>query len=98
MPSQLITNDNVEFICGRNFTYNGEDFEVGDFFPQEKALNIEVLVRTRHLIPVVESTDVKPRHWHREVRIKSEILEKLGKTAKPAKKTAAKKTAAKEPK
>jgi len=79
MPSQLITNDNVEFICGRNFTFNGKDYKLGEDFPQDEALGrIETLVRTRHVIPVVESYDVKPRHWHREVRIKSEVLDKLG--------------------
>jgi hypothetical protein len=77
MPSQLYDNDAVEFICGRNFVYNGEEYTLGEKFPQEKALNLETLVRTRHVIPVVEDWADKPRHWHREIRLKSEVLGKL---------------------
>lgn len=79
MPSQLYKNDAISFVCARNFTYNGEDFSLGDDFPQEKAPGrIESLVRTRRVIPVVESTDDKPRHWHREVQPRDLVLRKLG--------------------
>lgn len=78
MPSQLIKNDNVSFVCSREFTYAGEQYHLGDDFPQEKALNIETLVRTRYLIPVIDSIDDKPRHWHREVRLRANVMEKLG--------------------
>lgn len=80
MPSQLYDNEAVSFICGRDFTYNGEQYSQGQDFPQGKALNLETMVRTRYLIPVIESWEDKPRHWHREIRLKSEILGKLGKT------------------
>lgn len=81
MPSQLYDNDGVTFICARNFTYNGESYEIGAEFPQEDLVDSpEVLVRSRYLIPVVESWEDKPRHWHREIQLKSTVLEKLGVT------------------
>jgi hypothetical protein len=77
MPSQLINNEAISFVCAKNFTYAGEDYQMGDDFPQEVAKNIESLVRARFLIPVIESTDDKPRHWHREVRTREEAMEYL---------------------
>jgi len=79
MPSALIKNDNVSFICARNFTWNGQDYKMGDDFNQDVALGrIELLVRTRRVIPVVDSTDVKPRLFHREVRLREHVEQKLG--------------------
>lgn len=97
MPSQLFTNDAVSFVCGRNFTYAGVDYKVGEDFPEEAALNIETLVRTRFVIPVVEDRSAKPRHWHREVRVRSEVMEKLGVAPIPEEKPAKKATAKKAP-
>lgn len=79
MPSQLYENDNVSFICGRNFTYNGKDYKAGADFPQEDLVsNVETMVRTRFLIPVVDDMSDKPRHWHREIQQRDIVLEKLG--------------------
>jgi len=79
MPSQLINNDNVSFICARDFVYAGEEYKLGQDFDQEIAVGqIELLVRTRRLIPVVEDSSVKPRHFHREVQIRENVLRKLG--------------------
>lgn len=86
MPSQLYNNSNVEFIAARNFTYAGKDYEIGESVPQDEIVHsLEVLVRTRRVIPVVESTETKPRHFHREVRIKSDILDRLGVKEQPKK-------------
>lgn len=79
MPSQLITNEGISFVCARTFVYGGEEFEFGSDFPQEKAVGrIEALVRTRYLIPVVETWQEKPRHWHRHVLPRDIVLAKLG--------------------
>lgn len=79
MPSQLIKNEGISFICARTFVYAGETFEFGTDFPQEKATGrIEALVRTRYVIPVVETTAEKPRHWHRHVQPRAIVLAKLG--------------------
>lgn len=103
MPSQLYANSDVTFVCGRNFVYNGKSYVTGTDFDQEDAVsNIETLVRTRFIIPVVDDTSTKPRHFHREVRLREDVLTKLGKApqaaSKPAKKIpkkTAKKAAAK---
>lgn len=79
MPSQLIKNDNVDFLCARDFVWDGVQYKMGDDFDQEIAVGrIELLVRTRRVIPVVEDSSVKPRHWHREVRIRSDVENRLG--------------------
>ena len=79
MPSQLIKNDNVDFICARDFVWNGVQYKLGEDFDQNIEVGrIELLVRTRRVIPVVEDSSVKPRHWHREVRIRSDIEKRLG--------------------
>lgn len=81
MPSQLYDNDAISFVCARNFTYNGHDYEIGADFPQEDLLDSpEVLVRARYLIPVVEEGSQAPRHWYRHVRTKEQVLAKLGRT------------------
>ena len=81
MPSQLYDNKGVSFVCARNFTYNGEKYEIGQDFPQEDLVDSpEVLVRSRYLIPVVDSWEDKPRHWQREIRLKETVLAKLGRT------------------
>jgi hypothetical protein len=90
MPSQLFNHDAVSFICGRNFTYNGKDYTVGQDFPQDEFVsNPETMVRTRYVIPVVDSLSDKPRTWHREVRERGEILERLGVAYHPAEHTVA---------
>lgn len=78
MASELITNSLVSFICARNFTYAGEEYTIGEDFPQENATNIQTLVRTRYVIPVVDDLNDAPRHWFRDVRVRSDVLAKLG--------------------
>lgn len=79
MPTQLYKNEAVSFVCARNFTYAGTDYAIGEDFPQEEAVGrLELLVRTRRVIPVVDSYEDKPRHWHREVRLRSDVENRLG--------------------
>jgi hypothetical protein len=79
MVSQLLKNDKISFVVCRNFSSQGKDYEVGDDFPQEDARDIEVFVRARYVIPVVDSIEDKQfiRHWHKEIRPKDEVLERL---------------------
>lgn len=77
MPSQLLKNDRIEFLCCRTFVYGGKQYTIGDEFPGEAANNIETLVRARYVIPVVEKLEDKPRHWHLHVKVRSEVEEKL---------------------
>jgi len=79
MPSALVNNSNVSFICARDFVWEGETYKMGEDFDQNIAIGrIELLVRTRRIIPVVDSTDVKPRMFHREVRLRSDVERRLG--------------------
>jgi hypothetical protein len=77
--SQLLKNDKISFVVSKPFTSRGKDYEVGDDFPQEDARDIEVFVRARFVIPVVDSIEDKQfiRHWHTEIRPKDEVLERL---------------------
>lgn len=78
MPSQLYDNSAVSFVCARNFTYNGVDYEMGGEFDQEEGNGrLESLVRSRFIIPVVDNLSDKPRHWHREVKQRDEVLDKM---------------------
>lgn len=79
MPSQLVNNTNVYFICARNFTYAGEQYTMGEKFDQDLATGqIDLLVRTRWLYAVVDSIEDKPRHWHHHIHLASTIQGKLG--------------------
>lgn len=77
MAIQLLKNEGISFVAARNFTYAGEDFVMGQEFPQEKARNIETLVRARYVIPVLEEGHLRPRHWHTHVRTREEAEEYL---------------------
>lgn len=79
MPSQLITNTNVYFICARNFVFAGEKYTMGQEFDQDLSVGrIDQLVRTRYLYPVVDNIEDKPRHWHHHIHLRSTLEEKLG--------------------
>lgn len=79
MPSQLLTNDKISFVVVKPFSSRGKDYAVGDDFPQEEARDIEVFVRARFVTPVVDEMADKNniRHWHRHIRPKDEVLERL---------------------
>lgn len=79
MPTQLTNNSAIYFICARDFTYDGVDYKMGDEFEQDLGMGrIDLLVRTRRIIPVVDDISDKPRHWHHHVRLRSEVSRKLG--------------------
>jgi len=79
MPSQLLANDKISFVVCKPFTSRGKDYQTGDDFPQEEARDIEVFVRARFVIPVVDDIEDKKfiRHWHKEIRPKDEVLARL---------------------
>jgi hypothetical protein len=77
MPSQLIKNDAVSFLVAKPLLWGDHEYEPGDEFPQEATKNIETLIRSRYLIPVVDSIEDKPRHWHREVMLREAAVEKI---------------------
>jgi len=77
MPSQLYKNDKINFLACKPFTYRGKEYSLGDEFPQEEANNIETLVRSRFVIPFVETPQDKPRHWHKHVRTREQAEEYL---------------------
>ena len=77
MPSQLFTNGAISFLACKPFTYRGTEYAIGDDFPQEEANNIETLVRSRFVIPIVEDIADKPRHWHGHIRTREQAEEYL---------------------
>lgn len=77
MGSPLLSNDRVGFVVSKPFTSREREYAVGDDFDQNDARNIEVLVRARYVIPVVEDLADRPKYWYKEVRLKSEVLERL---------------------
>ena len=77
MPSQLYKNEGISFVCAKNFKWRDTEYHQGDDFPQEEANNVETMVRSRFLIPVVDDLDDKPRHWHREVQLRDQVMAKL---------------------
>lgn len=79
MPSQLVKNSAVSFICARDFLYNGVEYKIGEDFDQDLGVGqIDLLIRTRRLFAVVDSNDDKPRHWHHHVWEREVIKKKLG--------------------
>lgn len=78
MPTQLYKNEAIDFICARDFTYAGVDHKTGTDFDQDiDPGRLEMLVRTRRIIPVIDEYDDKPRHWYREVQLRKNVLAKL---------------------
>jgi hypothetical protein len=80
MPSQLIKNDGISFLACKPFTYRGTEYSIGDDFPQEEANNIETLVRSRFVIPVLEEGYLRPRHWHGHIRTREQGEEYLNRS------------------
>lgn len=79
MPSQLYKNSAVYFICARNFLWAGTEYAMGEEFDQDIAPGrLDLLVRTRRIIPVVDDPADKPRHWHHHIWPRALIDEKLG--------------------
>lgn len=99
MAHTLHNVEGLEYIAGRTFTLNGEKYESGDPVPNEELANthLEALIRSRHVIPVVDDEADIPRYTNwREIKVRARALDKLGKEDKrPAKKAAAKKSASK---
>jgi hypothetical protein len=77
MGSPLLSNDRVGFVVSKPFTSREKEYAVGDDFDQTDARNIEVLVRARYVIPVVEDLKDRPKYWYKEVRLKSDVLARL---------------------
>lgn len=80
MASALYDNSNVTFMVAKPFRCHGKDYNIGDDFPREEMHTVspEVLVRTRHLVPIVEDSSLKPKHFHREVKTRELAEMKLG--------------------
>lgn len=79
MPSILTQYENVDFIAGKPFVYNGTVFDMGDDVPDAKRYgNLESMVRSRRLIPVVDEYSKAPFQFRRTVMTRELALRKLG--------------------
>lgn len=80
MPSILTQYENVDFLAGRPFTYLGTAYKQGEAVPEAKTFNnLETLVRSRYLIPVVDDySKHAPLQFRHEVKPRELALRKLG--------------------
>lgn len=79
MPSQLYKNSAIYFMCARDFLWDGVEYKMGDDFDQDISPGrIDLLVRTRRLVAVVDDIADKPRHWHHHVWLRKDVTRKLG--------------------
>ena len=77
MRSPLLSNDRVYFVVPKPFTSGEKTYAIGDEFPQEGARNIEMMVRARYVVPVVDNLADRPKYWYKEVKLRSVLMEKL---------------------
>ena len=79
MPSILTEYEGVSFIAARPFIWGDNTYQMGDDVPDAKTFgNLESLVRSRRLIPVIDNKDDAPFQFHREVMSRELALTKLG--------------------
>jgi hypothetical protein len=79
MPSILARNSAIHFIAARDFVWNGTEYKMGDDFEEEvHTARIDMLVRTRRVVAVVDNHEDLPRHWIHHVWVKEDIKRKLG--------------------
>lgn len=80
MASAMYDNKNIEFVVTRPMRFKGKQYKIGDDLPKKELnlVNPEVLIRTRHITPVVEDTKFKPKFFHREVKPRSVVFDRLG--------------------
>lgn len=84
MPSILTEYEGVEFIAARDFTYFGHEYKMGDDVPDAKSFkNLESMVRSRRLIPVVAEGQPKPYQFRHVVQEREFARKKLGLDPKP---------------
>lgn len=89
MPSILRDLPAVGWIAGKNFTFNGQQYKVGDEVPDINEFpRLEVFVRTRTVIPIVEETQELPFQFRHMVMTKERAAAKLGITFDSAPATA----------
>src|SRR3954468_7690401 len=76
----------ISWVAGKNFNYKGVSYTVGDEIDEIKDFpRLEVFVRTRHVIPIVETTDDLPFQFRWTVMTRARADQKLGvTTAHPA--------------
>lgn len=79
MPSILKELPAVTWLAGKNFTFNGKSFKVGDEVPEVNEFpRLEVFVRTRTVIPVVDKTEDLPFQFRHTVMTRERASRKLG--------------------
>lgn len=81
MPSILAQDpyEHVEFIAARDFTWGDISYTMGDDVPEAKTFgNLESMIRSRRLIPVVDDYDKAPVQFRRTVLTRDLALTKLG--------------------
>ena len=72
----VVSYENVDFLAARTFTYDGEVYKLGQDVKAHEWPSLETLIRTRHLVPVVDDGEELPRQGG--VRNRSVAYQKMG--------------------
>lgn len=61
--------DEVAFVAARDFNFDDQSYAKGDVIPDAKTwMKLEILVRNRYVIPVIEDRNNAPKMFYREVK------------------------------
>jgi len=78
MPSILRDLPAVAWVAGKNFNFKGKSYQVGDEVPEINEFpRLEVFVRTRTVIPVVDSIEDTPFQFRHTVMTRERAQHKL---------------------
>lgn len=89
MAQSLYTLDGVYYVAGRSYSHNGVQYQPGDVVPDAKSFrNVEAMVRSRHLILVVDNPNDVPVYFQKDVKQADLVELKFGLKIKHPKKQA----------
>lgn len=83
MAQSLYSLENIYFVAGRHYVHDGVTYEPGDVVEGARTFrNVEAMVRSRHLIPVVDNHNDVPVYFQKDVKLASLVEEKFRFTIK----------------
>lgn len=69
MAQSLYTLKGIYYVAGRRYAHNGVSYEPGDVVDgAHEFRNVEAMVRSRHLIPVVDDLNDVPVYYQKDVK------------------------------
>ena len=71
--------ENVQYFAMRDLKIHGIEFEKGEELPDARGYkNLEALVRSRRIVPVVADRNAYPKMFYRELRSVAFVTKKYG--------------------